>query len=57
MFSYANMPYEDAERNMRLFAREVMPALKKLGVEKPAAERVPATSRTGEPSDVGLLGS
>jgi alkanesulfonate monooxygenase SsuD/methylene tetrahydromethanopterin reductase-like flavin-dependent oxidoreductase (luciferase family) len=27
VFSYAGMPYEDAERNMRLFAREVMPAL------------------------------
>src|SRR5262249_60358693 len=57
VFSYAGMSYEDAERNMRLFAREVMPALKKLGVEKPAAERVPAASRSGEPSDVGLLGS
>src|SRR5215470_11063515 len=57
VFSYAGMPYEDAERNMRLFAREVMPALKKLGVDKPAAERVPAASRTGEPRDVGLLGS
>ena len=28
VFSYAGMPYEDAERSMRLFAREVMPALK-----------------------------
>ena len=42
---------------MRLFAREVMPALKKLGVESPAADRVPVASRTGEPGDVGLLGS
>ena len=42
---------------MRLFAREVMPALRKLGVEAPAAERVPAASPAGEPGDVGLLGS
>src|SRR5436309_7842842 len=57
VFSYAGMPYEDAEQNMRLFAREVMPALTKLGVEAPAAERVPAASPAGEPGDVGLLGS
>ena len=56
-FSYAGMPYEDAEANMRLFAREVMPALKKLGVEAPAGERVPVASRAGQPGDVGLLGS
>jgi alkanesulfonate monooxygenase SsuD/methylene tetrahydromethanopterin reductase-like flavin-dependent oxidoreductase (luciferase family) len=30
VFSYGAMPYELAERNMRLFAREVMPELKKL---------------------------
>jgi alkanesulfonate monooxygenase SsuD/methylene tetrahydromethanopterin reductase-like flavin-dependent oxidoreductase (luciferase family) len=29
-FSYAGMPVDEAERNMRLFAREVMPALKEL---------------------------
>jgi alkanesulfonate monooxygenase SsuD/methylene tetrahydromethanopterin reductase-like flavin-dependent oxidoreductase (luciferase family) len=57
VFSYAGMPYEDAEANMRLFAREVMPALKKLGVEAPAGERVPVASRAGQPGDVGLLGS
>jgi alkanesulfonate monooxygenase SsuD/methylene tetrahydromethanopterin reductase-like flavin-dependent oxidoreductase (luciferase family) len=57
VFSYAGMPYENAEANMRLFAREVMPALKKLGVEAPAGDRVPVASRTGEPGDVGLLGS
>ena len=57
VFSYAGMPYEDAESNMRLFAREVMPALKKLGVEASAPDRVPVTSRAGQPSDVGLLGS
>ena len=31
VFSYAGMPWEEAERNVRLFAREVMPALQKLG--------------------------
>jgi len=31
VFSYAGMPYDEAERNMRLFAREVMPELKKVG--------------------------
>lgn len=29
MFSYAGMPYEDAEASLRRFAREVMPELKK----------------------------
>src|SRR5256886_17036904 len=57
VFSYAGMPYEDAERNMRLFAKDVMPELKKLGVEAPAGDRVPVASRAGEPSDAGLLGS
>jgi alkanesulfonate monooxygenase SsuD/methylene tetrahydromethanopterin reductase-like flavin-dependent oxidoreductase (luciferase family) len=57
VFSYAGMLYEDAEANMRLFAREVMPALKKLGVETPAGDRMPVASRAGQPGDVGLLGS
>jgi alkanesulfonate monooxygenase SsuD/methylene tetrahydromethanopterin reductase-like flavin-dependent oxidoreductase (luciferase family) len=53
VFSYAGMPYDEAERNMRLFARAVMPDLKKLG---PAtAPAVPTTSAA--PVDVGLLGS
>ncbi len=30
VFSYAGMPPAEAERNMRLFATEVMPALQKL---------------------------
>ncbi len=34
-FSYAGMPYDEAERNLRLFAREVMPELRKLGAEEP----------------------
>jgi alkanesulfonate monooxygenase SsuD/methylene tetrahydromethanopterin reductase-like flavin-dependent oxidoreductase (luciferase family) len=38
VFSYAGMPYDEAERNMRLFAAEVMPELKKLnGVSAEAA--------------------
>jgi len=57
VFSYAGMPYEDAERNMRLFAREVMPALQKLGADAPASGRASAALRAGAPVDVGLLGS
>jgi alkanesulfonate monooxygenase SsuD/methylene tetrahydromethanopterin reductase-like flavin-dependent oxidoreductase (luciferase family) len=30
VFSYAGMPYEEAERNLRLFAAEVMPELQRL---------------------------
>jgi alkanesulfonate monooxygenase SsuD/methylene tetrahydromethanopterin reductase-like flavin-dependent oxidoreductase (luciferase family) len=30
VFSYAGMPREEAERNARLFAREVMPELRRL---------------------------
>jgi hypothetical protein len=30
VFSYAGMPAGEAERNMRLFAKEVMPALQRL---------------------------
>src|SRR5215469_10695199 len=38
VFAYAGMPYAEAERNMRLFAAEVMPQLKKLnGVSAEAA--------------------
>ena len=37
VFSYAGMPYDEAERNMRLFAEEVMPQLQKLeAAERPA---------------------
>jgi alkanesulfonate monooxygenase SsuD/methylene tetrahydromethanopterin reductase-like flavin-dependent oxidoreductase (luciferase family) len=35
VFSYAGMPWEEAERNMRLFAREVLPALQKLDPATP----------------------
>ena len=30
VFSYAGMPIEDAERSMKLFARQVLPELQKL---------------------------
>ena len=56
VFSYAGMPYEDAERSMRLFAREVMPALQKLGGDIPVRGREPDAS-AGVPLNVGLLGS
>jgi alkanesulfonate monooxygenase SsuD/methylene tetrahydromethanopterin reductase-like flavin-dependent oxidoreductase (luciferase family) len=36
VFSYAGMPPDEAERNMRLFAAEVMPALSRVGEEAPA---------------------
>jgi alkanesulfonate monooxygenase SsuD/methylene tetrahydromethanopterin reductase-like flavin-dependent oxidoreductase (luciferase family) len=32
VFSYAGMPYDEAERNMRLFASSVMPELKKFEI-------------------------
>ena len=54
VFSYAGMPYDEAERNLRLFAGEVMPALQKLG---------PPETPADAPSDVpvgvnaGMLGS
>jgi alkanesulfonate monooxygenase SsuD/methylene tetrahydromethanopterin reductase-like flavin-dependent oxidoreductase (luciferase family) len=36
-FSYAGMPYDLAERSMRLFAAEVMPVLKQWGAEQRSA--------------------
>jgi alkanesulfonate monooxygenase SsuD/methylene tetrahydromethanopterin reductase-like flavin-dependent oxidoreductase (luciferase family) len=52
VFGYAGMPYEDAERNMRTFARDVMPALQKH--EAGTVGRAPAVEKPGA---VGLLGS
>jgi alkanesulfonate monooxygenase SsuD/methylene tetrahydromethanopterin reductase-like flavin-dependent oxidoreductase (luciferase family) len=54
VFSYAGMPYDEAERNMRLFAREVMPELKRL---PPEAAASPAAALSEKPVTVGLLGS
>ena len=54
VFSYAGMPPAEAERNMRLFARAVMPELRK--IESAAAVAVPPPPvRAG--LDVGLLGT
>ena len=56
VFSYAGMPYDEAERSMRLFAREVTPALQKLGrAPRPAAPA--AVTPVGKELDVGLLGT
>jgi alkanesulfonate monooxygenase SsuD/methylene tetrahydromethanopterin reductase-like flavin-dependent oxidoreductase (luciferase family) len=55
VFSYAGMPWDEAERNLRLFARDVMPELQKLGPSAhPAVKAVP---HPGEELGVGLLGS
>src|SRR5438105_2706471 len=53
VFSYAGMPWEEAERNMRLFAAEVMPTLKKLEVTAPAP---PEPAPAGAGRDVRALG-
>jgi hypothetical protein len=34
VFSYAGMPLAEAERNMRLFARSVLPRLQALGASE-----------------------
>jgi alkanesulfonate monooxygenase SsuD/methylene tetrahydromethanopterin reductase-like flavin-dependent oxidoreductase (luciferase family) len=54
VFSYAGMPYDEAERNIRVFAAEVKPALQGLG---PAP--VPAGLPAEKPGvvNVGMLGS
>jgi len=52
VFAYAGMPYDEAERNMRLFAREVVPEIRKLAPGAAAPPRA-ADDRLG----VGLLGS
>jgi len=36
-FSYGGMPYDEAERNLRLFAREVMPVLR--AIDEPVETR------------------
>jgi alkanesulfonate monooxygenase SsuD/methylene tetrahydromethanopterin reductase-like flavin-dependent oxidoreductase (luciferase family) len=52
VFSYAGMPFDEAERNLRLFAKEVRPALQRLQ-SKPATPVLPDRS---ERVGVGLLG-
>jgi hypothetical protein len=50
------MPYEDAESNMRLFAKEVMPQLKKLPTAAPAAPAAPEAAVAAGGRDVRALG-
>ncbi len=54
VFSYAGMPYEDAEANMRLFSKEVMPQLKRLEVRPPVAPEAAAVAAGDK--DVRALG-
>lgn len=44
VFSYAGMPSDEAERNMRLFASTVLPELRKVGQPAAAERRQPAQS-------------
>jgi alkanesulfonate monooxygenase SsuD/methylene tetrahydromethanopterin reductase-like flavin-dependent oxidoreductase (luciferase family) len=54
VFSYAGMPYDEAERNLRLFARDVVPELQKLGPPPPSAAVAPdAVAKVS----AGMLGS
>jgi hypothetical protein len=43
IFKYGAMPIDKAEKSMRLFAKEVMPALKALN-PKPIAAEAPETA-------------
>jgi alkanesulfonate monooxygenase SsuD/methylene tetrahydromethanopterin reductase-like flavin-dependent oxidoreductase (luciferase family) len=52
VFSYAGMPYPEAERNLKLFAREVKPALQKLDTAT-----APRAARAEDGLGVGLLGA
>ena len=54
VFSYAGMPYDEAERNMRLFAKEVMPQLQKL---EPGAAPAGVAAAREEKAGIGLIGS
>ena len=54
VFSYAGMPYGEAERNMSLFAKEVMPPLQKL--EAGATPTGMVASREDK-AGIGLIGS
>ena len=53
VFSYAGMPYDEAERSMRLFAAEVMPQLRTLTVTPPAP---PEPVAAADARDVRALG-
>ena len=53
VFGYAGMPHDEAERNLRLFAQDVMPELQKLDTTAAPAARARAAEKPG----VSLLGS
>ena len=53
VFSYAGMPYDEAERSMRLFAAEVTPALKQLAAE-PGAGTAAASTRVDDRIALGF---
>jgi alkanesulfonate monooxygenase SsuD/methylene tetrahydromethanopterin reductase-like flavin-dependent oxidoreductase (luciferase family) len=52
VFSFAGMPYEIAEHSLRLFASEVMPALKK---RVPLADQLIARAGVGVSADAGAF--
>ncbi len=53
VFSYAGMPYEEAEASMRLFAAEVMPELKK---HVPIQDQLIARAGVGTHADASAFG-
>jgi hypothetical protein len=52
VFSYAGMPYDIAEANMRLFAAEVMPELKK---HVPIEDQLIARAGVGQYADAAAF--
>ncbi|PYM13268.1 MAG: LLM class flavin-dependent oxidoreductase [Candidatus Rokuibacteriota bacterium] len=64
VFSYAGMPWDDAERNIRLFAREVLPLLQRLPAGEQGTDFANATAARradapvmGQQLEISLLGS
>src|SRR5581483_4099011 len=55
VFSYAGMPFEEAERNLRLFAEQVLPAIARLEPPPPAGPAHVGPREAEFPS--GLLGT
>jgi alkanesulfonate monooxygenase SsuD/methylene tetrahydromethanopterin reductase-like flavin-dependent oxidoreductase (luciferase family) len=53
VFSYAGMPSAEAERSMRLFAREVMPALQRLDAAAQPSPSGPLAASPQAPRPVG----
>lgn len=50
VFSYAGMPYDEAERSQRLFAKEVMPRLQAMPIQQSSARVVEeSTEQRGSP--------